>query len=383
MPTVRGWLVLLSGGVVVVVGLMAGYRELVPLGLAAVVGVAVAAGWVGVPPPVVADRSVVPDRVSRGEACQAVLDLYTSTGRRGVVTVTEQLSGPAGDRLVTMPARVRGGLPTRLSYLLPTDRRGVLTVGPLRVGRRDPLGLCAVQRRLVPPAQVLIRPQWHDLAAIPLGAAPSLDGLLDTARHGSITFHALREYRPGDELRRVHWRTSARLGELMVREHIDTALPRLAVLVDDRAESYDGDPAAIEEVADAAASVVAVAGRDRLPFALVAASRAAAATTVDAGLDLLARLRPTPQVDLAASLRGLQREYAGDTLVVLAGPAADLGPVLVAHDSYAALVVGLLGAHPRVPRLPDRAVWIAAATAAEFADRWNRAVAHGRPRPGR
>ncbi|MEJ3747612.1 DUF58 domain-containing protein [Actinomycetes bacterium KLBMP 9797] len=374
MPTSRGWTVLAAGPVLLVLGLAAGYRELALLGGAAVLCVLLAAGWVGAPPRVTAHRMITPARALQDEECRADVDVSSGSGRARQLTVTEPIHGPLGDDVVTTPVRVRGGLPARVSYSLPTGRRGVLTVGPLRVGRRDPLGLCRAQRQVAPAVRVLVRPRWRYLRGLPLGTAPSLDGLLDTALHGSIAFHALREYRRGDDLRRVHWRSSARHGTLMVREHVDTALPRLAVLVDDRAESYGPDLDALEDVVEAAASVLVAAGRDGVPCALCPASRAAVATTVDTGLDLLAQVRPVGAADLTATLPTLRRERAGDTLLVLSGPDADLAPVLAARSGYAALVVALIGKRATAPPLPPGTATLAAATAAEFADRWNGTV---------
>ena len=113
-----------------------------------------------------------------------------------------------------------------------------MPVGPLRVTRHDPLGLVAVARGHGETVRVWVHPRIHPLTAVPAGVARSLDGRVDRVPHGSITFDTLREYVIGDELRHVHWRTSARVGELMVREHLDTSLPRMVVLLDDRSESY-------------------------------------------------------------------------------------------------------------------------------------------------
>src|SRR5258705_483069 len=167
---------------------------------------------------------------------------------------------------------VRGGIPARTGYDLPTDRRGLLSVGPLWVGRRDLFGLCGTDRPIGQTARLLVRPRWHPLRGVPLGVSPSLEGVADAALHGSITFHSLREYQLGDDLRQVHWRTSARVGTLMVREHIDTALPRLLLLVDDRAESYLDDADAVEEAIEAGASILVAAGQAGLPVSLRLAS---------------------------------------------------------------------------------------------------------------
>src|SRR4029450_8403489 len=122
----------------------------------------------------------------------------------------------------------------------------------------------------------------------------SMDGRVDRVPHGSITFAALREYVVGDDLRHVHWRTSARVGELMVREHVDTSLPRVVLLLDDRAGAHivgaEGE-ATFESVCEAAASVLVAAFREDIHVEIqLVCGDAAAGGHVDAGplLDLLA-----------------------------------------------------------------------------------------------
>src|SRR5204863_2320032 len=127
-------------------------------------------------------------------------------------------------------------------------------------------GLVGVVRRYGGSVRVWVRPRVHLIAAVPVGLSRSMDGRVDRVPHGSITFDALREYVVGDDLRHVHWRTSARVGELMVREHVDTALPQIVVLLDDRAATHTPD--SFEDACEAAASVVVAAIREDLHVAL-------------------------------------------------------------------------------------------------------------------
>ncbi len=149
----------------------------------------------------------------------------------------------------------------------------MVPVGPLRVVRRDPLGLVVLARSYGDVVLVWVHPRVHPLRAVPTGAGRSLDGRVDAVPHGSITFDSLREYVVGDELRRVHWRTSARVGELMVRENVDTSLPRIVVLLDNRALAHPdrvgGVAESFESACEAAASVVTAAVREDLPVVLL------------------------------------------------------------------------------------------------------------------
>src|SRR3954468_13146294 len=110
------------------------------------------------------------------------------------------------------------------------------------------------------------------MAATPTAVTRSLDGRGDRGPHGRIPLHKLHQSVIGDELRHVHWRTTARIGELMVREHVDTSLPRLVVLLDDRRSAHpdavDGTADSFEAACEAAASIVVAAQREELPVAL-------------------------------------------------------------------------------------------------------------------
>jgi uncharacterized protein (DUF58 family) len=371
MPTPRGWAVLAASLTTLLLGLAIGYRELTALGGVGALAVVLAAGWVALPLRLVVDRRVEPDRVVRGDPCSAVLNLHSASRGTRVVTVADRVCGPAGERRVTVaPMRVRGGIPARSTYDLPTDRRGQLTVGPMWIARRDPLGLCGSRRSLGAEARLLVRPRWHPLRGVPLGVAPSLDGPTDAALHGTIVFHTLREYQAGDDLRHIHWRTSARLGTLMVRQHVDAALPRLALLVDDRTESYLDDAGVVEEAIEVAASVLVAAQRTGLSLLLGLTSWEEATDEPSAGLDLLARAQPRRDVDPVVAMHRLRMAAAGTTLVFVTGPGSDIRPVLADRAAYAELVVVVLGT--TVASAPADITLLAVATAADFADTWDR-----------
>jgi uncharacterized protein (DUF58 family) len=219
------------------------------------------------------------------------------------------------------------------------------------VTRRDPLGLAALARSQGGTAQVWVYPRIHPLTAVPAGVARSMDGRLDRVPHGSITFDTLREYVVGDELRRVHWRTTARVGELMVREHLDTSLPKIVVLLDDRAASHP-DPDTFESACEAAASVVAAAVREDLAITLHLASGSAVGTGGRSPtgsrdfLDLLAEASLHSGAELDTATKRLRQQRLGDTLVYLTGPSGrdDLGMVGALRGPYPSVVVGVFGA---------------------------------------
>jgi hypothetical protein len=270
--------------------------------------------------------------------------------------------------------RLRPGADTTVEYAVPTDRRGVVAVGPLGVERGDALGLVRLSRSHGGTTAVWVHPRIHPLSAVPAGAARSLDGRIDGVPHGTITFDALREYVVGDELRRVHWRTSAKVGDLMVREDVDTSLPSLVVVLDNRVAAHPGvrggTTASFEAACEAAASVTAAAVREGLPVQL----QLVCGSATGPYLDVLTRVELEPDGDLAPLLRRLRAHRAGDTLVFLTGPGGrrDLGAVGALRGPYPLVVLGLLGEQAEPARAGQPGVVpVDAVDGAAFAAAWD------------
>ncbi|MGI5152355.1 DUF58 domain-containing protein [Plantactinospora sp. CA-294935] len=376
--TSRGIGLLVGAAVLLVAGFRFGYPELALLGTTAAVAVACAAGNAAWRPRLDVTRVADPDRVGRGEPATMTLTVRNSARLRSANLIAEDR---CGTRPVPVPLlRLRPGRDTTVSYPVPTTRRGVIDVGPLRVTGRDALGLITVARSHGETAQVWVHPRIHPLAAVPAGVARSMDGRIDKVPQGSITFDSLREYVVGDELRRVHWRSSAKVGELMVKEQLDTSLPRIVVLLDNRAGAHpgrvDGIAETFESACEAAASVVVAARREDLPVTLLLVADSDGSGEF---LDRLAAvgLVPGPQGTDGDPLRTttlrLRQERLGDTLVFLTGPgaAADLGYVGALRPGYPSVVAGVFGAGRQTPAGSAGLVVIDAADGAEFAAEWD------------
>ncbi|BCJ73562.1 hypothetical protein CS0771_31060 [Catellatospora sp. IY07-71] len=396
--TLRGVGLTTGGVALLATGFTFGYPELAILGATAVLAQLHALAYAALRPRLSVTRAVDPDRVARGEGSTVTLTVR-NTGRFGAATlVAHDRCGPA-HRPATVPVpllRLRPGRDTDVSYPVPTDRRGVVEVGPLQVTRRDPLGLVSVSRSHGETARIWVYPRSHLMRAVPAGISRSLDGRLDRVPHGAITFDTLREYVIGDELRHVHWRTSAKVGELMVREHLDTSLPRLVVLLDDRAASWadrglDGS-AAFESACEAAASIVSAATREDLPITMHLVSGPAAGGSRIRGasrdlLDLLAEaeLRDaptgppadtdgrTPDEPLVTATNRLRQHRPGDTLIYLTGTAGlgDLALVSGLKGSFPSVALGVLGPRTADEPQPAGVLLLRAEDGADFAAVWD------------
>ncbi|WP_030272781.1 DUF58 domain-containing protein [Micromonospora globosa] len=376
--TARGIGLLVAALVLLGVGFRYAYPELTVLGAAAAVAVGYAVVNAAWRPRLSVQRRADPDRVARGEPAAMELTVRNTGRLRAANLVAEDRCAGA---LVPVPLlRLRPGRDTVVRYDVPTHRRGVVPVGPLRVVRRDPLGLVALARGYGGTVPVWVHPRIHPLSAVPTGAGRSLDGRTDSVPHGSITFDSLREYVVGDELRRVHWRTSARVGELMVRENMDTSLPRLVVVLDNRASAHPdragGVAESFEAACEAAASVVAAAVREDLPVQMLLVVPAEVEPAGAAGpLDRLAAVELAdagPDVLPAATGR-LRRDRLGDTLVFLTGPGGrdELGHVGALRGAYPSVVVGMFGADGPTAAGAAGLTVLDAADGAAFAAEWD------------
>jgi uncharacterized protein (DUF58 family) len=324
-------------------------------------------------------REIAPTRIVRGDAAIGVVQV-TNAGRRAArpVTATDR----CGTRAVPVALpRLAAGATRTTSYELPTLRRGQIPVGPLTLTRGDPFGFFQRTSDYGGQLLLIVAPRPVPLALLASGHAASLDGLTtDAAPSGTTTFHALREYVLGDELRHVHWRTSARVGTLMVRQLVDSSEPRTTVVLDTCARSYHDDD--FETAVDIAASVATAAARQGFPVSLVTPSGTLFAgrggrPDVEAILDLLA-LVEAGSGGLADALSRLPGARASGSLTVVTGAAqvAHLDRVAAAASRYERGVTVRVGS--ALPALPDPfpMTVVDAADTTAFAAAWNRA---GRP----
>lgn len=318
-----GWSVLVAGVVLGGAGWGLGYMEAAALGVAALVAVLVALAWTHSVPELEARREIVPTRVARGDVAQGVVVLRNNGTRtlRGLRAEDRVAGRPVYP--VDLPP-VAPGTEIRARYRLPTLQRGEVEVGPMMLVRTDPLGLARRVRECGSAESLIVHPRTVLLPVLPAGRTHHLEGPnSDTADDGTLTFHSLREYVLGDDLRRVHWRSSARTGRLMVRRMIDVSLPTTTVVLDTSRDSYS-DPEAFETAVDVAASVAESAALNHFPVRVLTAGGVLPLAHghdqgVDHVLDRLTRVEPEHDRTLSDALDVLERMRDGDTLVVVSG----------------------------------------------------------------
>ncbi|TBN56105.1 DUF58 domain-containing protein [Glaciihabitans arcticus] len=194
-------------------------------------------------------RTFNPPNVAVGDTTRATL-VITNRARSKSATARWQDGIPWGKRRTEMrvlPALTahtgryaNSGTSARFSYELTPPRRGVFEIGPLSVVTGDPFGLVVGTVSLAGTHSLFVTPPVVDLSGngMPLEAGDGSSRVIQRSTSGSDDDLMTREYRRGDALRRVHWRASARYGELMVRQEEQRSRPEVRLLFDTRGDGY-------------------------------------------------------------------------------------------------------------------------------------------------
>lgn len=221
-------------------------------------------------------------------------------------------------------------------FVLPTSRRQVMPVGPARSVRGDPLGLTRRTVDWTEPVDLFIHPRIRRLENLGAGFLRDLEGQpTSDLSNNDIAFHALREYQPGDDRRFVHWKTTARVGKLMVRQFVDTRRSHLAVLLDTLPDGYASDDE-FELAVSLAGSLGARALLDEQEVTFTTGDGPVGAVDGRQLLDGLARVELSSSAeDLTRQAAEIVRSRSGISIVVLvAGSAMPLAEIRSAANRF-------------------------------------------------
>jgi uncharacterized protein (DUF58 family) len=321
MLTTRGGAVLGSSAALVAAWVALGEIELLALGAglaAAVVFALLVTRWNR--PLIHVDRRLHPNLVHEGD--RATVELQVGNDKRVSaldVTVSDGIDGlgRAGFAL-----GVIGGKETAVaSYRIVCRPRGVYRVGPASVAVNDPFGLASLETRVGTVDQLIVYPAVEDLSGFPLvgGRDPAtMASRPEHSQRGGEDFYTLRSYREGDDLRRVHWPTSAKLDELMIRQMETPWQSRALVFLDVRASVYP-DAESFEKAVGGTASVVRHLARAGFSADLWAGGPIIDVGAYAAAMEALARVGSVPRLDLRAAGARLRRRDQGGLLILVSG----------------------------------------------------------------
>ncbi|MET9428673.1 DUF58 domain-containing protein [Streptomyces sp. NPDC003036] len=210
---------------------------------------------------VVAGRRLGPQRVPAGAEARVHLRMdNVSRLPTGLLMLQDHVPYVLGPRPRFVLDRVEAGGRREVSYRVRSDLRGRYPLGPLQLRLNDPFGMCELTRSFSAYDTLTVVPRTEPLPPVRLaGDAPGYgDGRQRALAVAGDDDVIPREYRYGDDLRRVHWRSTARYGELMVRREEQPHRARCTVLLDTRAVAYQGGgpDSAFEWAVAGAASVL-------------------------------------------------------------------------------------------------------------------------------
>ena len=375
-PTRQGWIVMACAVATGLLGRVFGVLELFILA-AALITAFVAAYFVVLlrRPRVSVRRWVRPEVLTAGDVGR--VDLVVRPAGPGFRPSFELIEAVGPDRTARMAVSpMRSGRQKSAGYRIPTERRGVLTIGPLVAVRSDLLGLARSVDVVAGVNEILVAPRAFELPMPELG-----DGILgrhllvQSVRLGPGEFHSLREYVPGDEPRTIHWRASARSDDLKVRQYSAEGLRRCTVVLDQQVPSGVAHDEAFERAVVAAASLVHSSDQHGLQTRL--------ATT--AGVDLrgptvsvhtmhhLARVMPDPHPP-----RPIERDPGeGLGLVFVITPSPQSAAWRTMQEMRDPSLT-LLGVFTETPGSVRGKLWVDARSETELLDSWSALVGRGR-----
>ncbi|MCT9819250.1 DUF58 domain-containing protein [Microbacterium sp. W1N] len=324
--TVRplGWIVIALTVLLWIVSLTFGWEELmiaaVVLTIVAVLCVAFLFGRTsyGI------ELDLTRTRVVVGERAVGALTLRNTTSR-ALLPAEVVLPVGSGRGVFEVPRLAPGAAHEEL-FAIPTTRRGVLSVGPVSVLRADPLGLFERTRDRRQAMDLYVHPRTTNLDGLSLGQLRDLEGLpVHELARDDVSFHALLEYQPGDDLRHVHWKSTARVGELMVRQYEQTRRSHFVIGLSTNPDEYRSDDE-FELAVSAAGSIGLRALRDSRSLDVRVQDGPLRAPDGRRYLDALAALEPSrPREGRIGDLAGAVSAHApgASIAVLITGSRAD------------------------------------------------------------
>ncbi|QWT24555.1 DUF58 domain-containing protein [Subtercola sp. PAMC28395] len=237
VPTVFGWVVLALALTSWVAGQILGWQELLAVALAATAVLMLALPFIAGRSAYSIDLDLAANRVVVGERAVGHV-VVGNTSSRTLLAATIEL--PVGRGLASFHVPRLGATDIHEDlFTIPTHRRTVLTVGPVRSVRGDPLGLFRRVVNWTEPVELFVHPRTVALEGSSTGFFRDLEGEpTKDLSSDDVSFHALREYIPGDDRRHVHWKSFAHTGKLMVRQFEETRRSHLAIALSRNPADY-------------------------------------------------------------------------------------------------------------------------------------------------
>jgi uncharacterized protein (DUF58 family) len=357
--TTRGRCLLAAGGAAALCAIVLGERDLLRVAFFLIALPLVAAAVVArTRYRLSCARSLSPARVPAGQPAEVILRLdNVSFLPTGLLLLEDEVPYTLGGRPRFTVDRIGAGQHRTVRYPVRSDARGRYRIGPLRLRLADPFGLVELTRSFTAVDRLTVVPNTQPLPAVRLGGAWDSGGesVSRTVAIRGDDDAATREYRHGDDLRKVHWRSTARVGKLMVRREERPWQSRATLLLDTRTRAHrgDGPGSSFEWAISAVASVGVYAARQGYAVNLLTDGGPvlAGADMADEGvlLDYLAEVTGSRHAGLDPAISSLRGVEGIGTLIAVLG--------LLDPDQAAALAAARTPSDVSIAVLVDASTW--------------------------
>ena len=382
MLTIRGWALLGAGLAIILLWYLLGDPELLLTGAFLSLVASIAVLYVRFHRPRLSiGRRLGSTTVHNGDTTSVTL-ILSNRGERPLrnISLADEVQG-----LGVASFEMAGLVPDQTAsatYRVTCRPRGIYEVGPATVTTRDPLGLAELPAEPGPIDRIVVYPTVEDLTGFPMtrGQDPAINASRpEHSQRGGEDFYTLREYQRGDDLRRIHWPSSAKTEELMIRQLETPWQSRALVLLDVRQSAYESADA-FETAVSGAASVITHLVRSGFDADLWAGdANIIDASRYSAAMEKLALVEPDPLIDITAVASRIRQTGGGGALVLVSGlPDRELLGVqqLLSNDYRTTVLMAASSTTPQTLIGFHRmgVATITVAPGADWADEWGQAM---------
>ena len=316
--TPTGWAVITLALVGLALALAFQWVEALACALAGVVALLLAAMRVAWRPPHVVSIRVPNERIVAGQTAVGEISVRNERARSVRSGIIELPIGTGTGEFVVPPLGAHETWDEM--FLISSRHRGLINVGPARAVRSDALGLLRRVRMWDEPVLLHVHPRTVRVPFDATGFQLDVEGVSTGKLSSSdVSFHALRDYEPGDDRRAVHWQSTARLGKLIVRQYEETHRSHHVIVLDTSRDAWDHDT--FETAVSVAGSLGLANLRESRPVSLTTTEGWLPSGVAMRMLDALSEVKARSFGDLSRRVREAVAQRPGvSALTLIVGP---------------------------------------------------------------
>ena len=292
--------------------------EALACALAGVVALALAALRVAWRPPHLVSIRVPNERIVAGQTAVGEISVRNERSRSVRSGIIELPIGSGTGEFVVPPLGAHETWDEM--FLISSRHRGLISIGPARAVRSDALGLLRRVRMWDEPVVLHVHPRTVRVPFDATGFQLDVEGVSTGKLSSSdVSFHALRDYEPGDDRRAVHWQSTARLGKLIVRQYEETHRSHHVIVLDTSRDAWDHD--SFETAVSVAGSLGLANLRESRPVSVTTTDEWLPSSVAMRLLDSLSEISRRSSGDLALRVREAVAQRPGvSALTLIVGP---------------------------------------------------------------